>query len=81
MAQGVRDDWAEDGGIDHHHGAGDPCEAAGHQGKEFATLQARQPGADEQRGLDHADEDMRGGAEAQGSADAQGAAEDPGEGA
>ena len=48
-------------GVDHQHGAGDAGHAAGHHDEQLAAGEARQIGPDEQRRLDHAEEDVGGG--------------------
>ena len=77
----VGDDRAEHGGVEHQHGAGDAGHAAGHHDEQLAAREPRQIGPDEQRRLDHAEEDVGGGREPDRAADAERALEHPGKAA
>ena len=70
---------ARNDGVDHHHRAGDARHAAGHQREQFAALHPREVGADQQRRLDHADEDMHRRAQRERAADAHRPPQQPGE--
>ena len=61
---------AEDGGVYDHHGAGDSGHAAGHQAKELALGEARDIGANQERGFGHAEKDIGRHADAFGRTDA-----------
>ena len=81
MAGGVGQDRAEQGGVEHQHGAGDARHAAGHDDEQFAARQRREVGPDEQRRLDHAEKDVGCGRQADRAADAERPFEQPGEAA
>jgi hypothetical protein len=77
----VGNERAKDDGVDHQHGAGDAGHAAGHHDEQLAARQPREIGPDEQRRLDHAEEDVGGGREPDRAADAKRALQQPGEAA
>ena len=77
MRGGVRDHRAEHGGVEHQHGAGDAGHAAGHHDEQLAAREPREIGPDEQRRLDHADEDVGGGRKPDRAADAERALQEP----
>jgi hypothetical protein len=58
MGGGVGDHGPEHGGIDHQHRAGNAGHAAGHHDEEFAAREMGEIRLDEQRRLDHAEEDV-----------------------
>ena len=79
MAERVGHDRPEDRAVDHHDGSGDAGHAAAHQREQFAARHGLEIGPHQQRRLDHADEDVHGGADPERPADAGRLAQDPGE--
>jgi hypothetical protein len=72
MAHGVRHHGRQDARVDHHHGAGDARHAARHDDEKLPAAHVPEVGADEERRLDHAHEDVGGRREAHRSAHAHG---------
>ncbi len=77
MRGDVRHDRTQDGGVKHEHSAGDPGHAAGHDDEQFGARQPGEIGPDEQRRLDHADEDVGGGGQSDRAADTERALQRP----
>jgi len=69
---------AENGCIEDHHRAGDIGHPAAHRDEHLAARELTEVGADQQRRLHHAQENIRRRADADGAADAQGFLEQPG---
>ena len=81
VAERVGDDRAQYGRVDDHDRAGDAGHAPGHDDEQLAAAEPREIGAHEQRRLDHADEDIGGGGDADRAAHAHRAPEPPRKGA
>jgi hypothetical protein len=77
MPGDIRHQRAQDSGIEHQHGARDAGHAAGHHNEELRARQLCEIGPDEQRRLDHADEDVGCGREADRAANAKCALQRP----
>ena len=75
MAGDIGDDAAQDGGVEHEHGAGDAGHAAGHHHEQFAARELGEIRPDEQRRFHHAEEDIGRGRQADRAADAERALE------
>jgi hypothetical protein len=80
FAESVGNDGADQAGIEHHDGTGDPGHAAAHQGKQLAAREPHQIGADQERRFDMTDKDVNRGTEAERPADPDRAPQHPGKG-
>ena len=81
MAQRARHARADDTGIERHDRAGDAGHAGGEDDEQLAAIDPGEIGLDQQRRLDHADEHIGGGGDADRAAHAQRAFQQPGHGA
>ena len=77
MRRGIGDQRRQQRGVEHQHGAGDPCHAAGHHQKQFAARQLCQIGPDEQGRFHHAEKDIGGGGKPDRAADPERALQQP----